>query len=382
MPLLRPMGLVETELRRRATARGLRIGSLPKGALSWVPYLLKRVLRDAMRREAPLAAGNSYSIFVDARGRLLICGLENTGEAGQLLLGHDWGDVVDPNKSRSIGPPTLVPSMQDRHIVSIAAREEHCLALSRQGEVYSWGDGAKPLSRTLSQLTPKWVGALSEDRVVGVALGSAFTLAVTDAGAVFSFGVCYRGRLGHGSMEGSEVLPRRIEVLTQMGRRFVTVAAGDAHAFALAEDGELYGWGWYCNGHGHGGDEPTPRQVAAFVGQRVKHVCANTHTSCAVTETGELFTWGVGETGRLGHGDEEELVTPKRVEGLNGIKVATAATSYTHTLVADEDGVVWAFGERMASGFGHPDTAPWQPTPIPTLRVRALKSPDVLPFRS
>jgi len=32
MPLLRPMGPVETELRRRATARGLRIGpSLPKG---------------------------------------------------------------------------------------------------------------------------------------------------------------------------------------------------------------------------------------------------------------------------------------------------------------------------------------------------------------
>jgi len=40
MPLLRPMGPVETELRRRVTARGLRIGSsLPKGALSWVPYL-------------------------------------------------------------------------------------------------------------------------------------------------------------------------------------------------------------------------------------------------------------------------------------------------------------------------------------------------------
>jgi len=32
-------GLVETELRRRAEARGLHIGSsLPEGALSWVPY--------------------------------------------------------------------------------------------------------------------------------------------------------------------------------------------------------------------------------------------------------------------------------------------------------------------------------------------------------
>jgi len=58
MPPLRPMGPVETELRRRATAHGLHIGSsLPEGALSWVPYLLKRALRDAQRREASLAVG-------------------------------------------------------------------------------------------------------------------------------------------------------------------------------------------------------------------------------------------------------------------------------------------------------------------------------------
>jgi len=91
MPLLRPMGPVEMELRRRATARGLRIRScLPKGALSWVPYLLKRAFCDTTRREAPLATGEGFSLFVDAEGRLLTCGVENYGEAGQLLLGTPW----------------------------------------------------------------------------------------------------------------------------------------------------------------------------------------------------------------------------------------------------------------------------------------------------
>jgi len=135
MPLLRPMGLAETELRRRATARGLRIcSSLPKGALSWVPYLLKRALRDALRREAPLAVEDEFSLFVDAEGHLLTCGSPLAGSAGSLLLGHGWrGDAV--------GPLTLVPSMQGRRIVSVAASCWHCLALSREGEVYSWGDG-------------------------------------------------------------------------------------------------------------------------------------------------------------------------------------------------------------------------------------------------
>jgi len=448
MPLLRPMGPVETELRRRATARGLRIGSsLPTGALSWVPYLLKRVLRDAMRREAPLAAGYDFSVFLDAEGRLLTCGSGNAKVGGQLFLGHGWGFDDDPDEPRFILSPTLVPSMQDRRIVSVAASEWHCLALSCEGEVYSWGDGtdgalghadgyeraapsriellnqvesiaagvngtsaavdevgrlftwgratfdnddARPSglgyvldSHTESQLTPKWVEALSEDRVVGIALGYVCTLVVTDAGAVFSFGDGKAGVLGHGSLE-AEVLPRRIEALTQTGCRFVTVAAGGRHVFALTEEGDLYGWGDE-DGNGHGRGEHTPRQVAAFLGQRVKHVAACKFTSCAVTEKGELFTWGWGEHGDLGHGDKGRQLTPKRVEGLRGVKVAVAAMCFTHTLVAEDDGVVWAFGDRMALGLGDPDAAPqgrvWQPTPIPTLRVRAHNSPDVLPFR-
>jgi len=448
MPLLRPMGLVETELRRRATARGLCIGtSLPEGALSWVPYLLKRVLREAMWREAPLAVGDGVSLFVDAEGRLLTCGTENTGNARQLLLGHAVDPDADPDDPRSIGPPTLVSSMRDRRIVSVATSGDYCLALSREGEVYSWGDGDygslghadggaravpsrieslsriesiaagpswtsaavgedgrlftwgrvtciadetmlsglgyAPDSQTESQLTPKWVEALSEDRVIGVALGLGFTLAVTDAGAVFSFGYSPYGALGHGSFV-AEVLPRQIEALAQTGRQFVVVAAGGLHALALTDEGELYGWG-HENFSGHDRDEePIPHQVTALVGHRVQHVDAGGCSSCAVTEKGEFFIWGGGEFGRLGHGDAEQQDTPKRVEGLSGVKVAAAAICGSNTLVADEDGVVWAFGDRMALGLGYPDAAPqgrvWQPTPIPTLRVRARKSPDVQPF--
>jgi len=354
MPLLRPMGPVETELRRRATARGLRISSsLPAGALSWVPYLPRRVLRDALRRQAPVAVGHEVSLFVDVEGRLLTCGIENSEDLGELVLGHDWGANVDPVESRTIGPPTLVPSMQGRRIVSVATSGEHSLALSAEGEVYSWGDGTdgslghadggaravpsriESLSRIESiatgigltsaavdevgrlftwgrakyvdaptmpngigyaldsqiesQLTPKSVEALSEERVVGVALGYGFTLAVTDAGAVFSFGYSEEGVLGHGSLE-AEVLPRRIEALAQTGRRFVAVAAGESHALALTEEGELYGWG-DGGANSHGRDERTPCRVAALIGERVKLIDTGFDASCAVTEKGELFTW-------------------------------------------------------------------------------------------
>jgi len=126
--------------------------------------------------------------------------------------------------------------------------------------------------------------------------------------------------------------------------------------------------------------------VTALIGQPVKHVHSGENSSCAVTEKGELYTWGISVYGQLGHDDDSAQQTPKRVEGLDGVKVAAAAVCYTHTLVADEDGVVWALGLRSALGLdGDPDVASqddvYKPTPVPILRVRARTSPDVLPFR-
>jgi len=288
----RQVGLVEAELRRRAEVRGLDVGSsLPEGALSWVPYQLKRDRRNAQMRQAPLAVGDEHSMFVDTEGRLLTCGGDMNGDTH--LLGHAEDPDADSDEPRKIGPPTLVPSMQDRRIVSVASSSIHCLALSADGEVYSWGNGdfgvlglddevgkAVPCrieslscieriavgpnytsaavdqsgklftwgraivdlvegfvededgevtqllysnglgheldAETECQLTPKLVEALSQERVVGVAFGYSITLAVTDAGAVFSFGYSEEGELGRGSLT-SAVLPRRIEILAQRG---------------------------------------------------------------------------------------------------------------------------------------------------------------------
>ena len=295
-------------------------------------------------------------------------------------MGHDWGsDAGAP----AFVPPTLMSSMQDKRIVSIATGGGHCLALSAEREVYSWGDGthgslghadrsatagprriealervesiAAGISKSAAvddrgrlftwghavwpegpsdlgyeldqatelQLTPKRVDALSEDCEVGVgvAFGRGFTLAVTDAGAFFSFGSSRCGALGH-DWSMIEVLPRRIEALTETGRRFVVVAAGAFHSLALTEEGHVYGWGHeYANGHGQ--NQPTSQLVTALAGVRVLLVYVRGLSSCAVTEKGELYTWGGGDlkSCNLGHGVAAAPKTPTRVEALHGVKV-------------------------------------------------------------
>jgi len=270
-------------------------------------------------------------------------------------------------------------------VESIAAGRITSAAVDDRGGLFTWGcaafggGGATGLGydpATELQLSPKRVDALSEDRVVGVALGHVSTLAVTDAGAVFSFGQSRNGSLGHG-LSTSEVLPRRIETLTEMGRWFVAVAAGTFYSLALTEEGQVYGWG-DGGANGHGQDQRTPQLVAALAGERVTLVYAQRNSSCAVTEKGELYTWGDGSlnSSSLVHGVAAPQPTPKRVEALRGVKVATAAVGDGHTLVAGEDGAVWRFGERVFLGLGGADAPPAgsvvQPNPIPNLRVRTL----------
>jgi len=188
-PLPTP-GLVETELRWRAEAHGLHVGSsLPKGGLSWVPYLLKR-FHDALRREAPLAVGQSHSLLVDREGRLhLACLREEikAGGVGEPLLGHDWGS--DADASTVYVPPTLVPSMQDTRIVSVASGSGHCLALSAVGEVYSWGKssyGALGHADGSASAGPRRIETL--EVVESVAAGLYTSAAVDDRGRLFTWG--------------------------------------------------------------------------------------------------------------------------------------------------------------------------------------------------
>jgi len=307
------------------------------------------------------------------------------------VLGH--GDVHERAE------PCRIESLS--RIERIAAGSHRAsAAVDEQGQLFTWGkaslfeeegdsdsdaeqaeiEGPSGLGyeldeETVHQQTPKRVDALSQDRVVGVALGYGFTLtlAVTDAGVVFSFGSCREGELGRGSLE-IEVLPRRIEALAQTERRFVDVAAGHRHALALTEWGEVYGWG-HGEANGHGCEERGAHAAAsgrAHQSMRQARECRPSQLVCCDDE-GRALHLGRQQCCDGLHG------TPTRVARLSGVEVAAVAICWMYTLVADAHGVVWDFGQRVSDNLdasGPEDNAGVRtPIPIPTLRVRVLNSP-------
>ena len=84
-------------------------------------------------------------------------------------------------------------------------------------------------------------------KILMAACGENHTLAVTEEGVVFSWGQGALGRLGHGDEE-DRLVPTRVDAqhFRQEDRgesRVVVVCAGDGHSCCLTEGGELFSWG-------------------------------------------------------------------------------------------------------------------------------------------
>jgi alpha-tubulin suppressor-like RCC1 family protein len=108
-------------------------------------------------------------------------------------------------------------------VFQIAAGKLHCAAVTEDGALFTW-DTREDADEPIPELgygmfvpdcrAPYRVFALEGVRITSVTVGWEFTMAVTEAGAVYSFEVG-DGRLGHG--EGNEnegvFLPKRIEAL-------------------------------------------------------------------------------------------------------------------------------------------------------------------------
>lgn len=104
----------------------------------------------------------------------------------------------------------------------------------------------------------------------------------------------------------------------------VDVACGDQHSIVRTALGDVYAFGRNQNGQlGLGGDQDVmqPRQVVALKGIKVTGVACGAEHSVACSEAGEVYAWGWGRYGNLGNGTREDAATPSRCIGLEGVKV-------------------------------------------------------------
>jgi hypothetical protein len=203
------------------------------------------------------------------------------------------------------------------------------------------------------------------DLVVEIACGDGHCLALTKAGELLSWGSGGHGQLGHGD-DSDELTPRPVQMgQWRAGQRFTAIAAGHAHSAATCDRHQLYTWGDGGDGRlGHDASAPRRRAVptalptphacevaAGYSDTMLKRndswrvpACGERHTGC-ITSDGAVLTWGRGDWGRLGHGaPPTDALRPRHVRALSSELITGLALGHAHSAAVTQKGELWVWG--------------------------------------
>ena len=207
-----------------------------------------------------IATGYAYAMAATADHKVFFWGNNNHGQSG---LGPRYFGA----SYRKIEEPTLIDLLEDVKICQISCGSFFVLALDTEGSVWSWGlidclglgtvEDVKQrfpdeVSDSVSKdkravlLSPHPIDTLCEHEIVRIAAGQWHSCAITKEGHVYSWGVGYQGRLGHGNKEPCPC-PQIVKG-SLLEYVVVDVSCGSFHTVALTQCGKVFCWGDNANG--------------------------------------------------------------------------------------------------------------------------------------
>ncbi len=318
---------------------------------------------------AAVAAGSSDALALTATGKVYAWG---AGQLGQ--LGDGATTVADA--------PVPVALPAGVKVTAIAAGGDHSLALTSTGQIYTWGanfDGQLGDGSDLPSTTPVAAHAPSTVRFSAVAAGTSFSLALSSAGVVYSWGSNASGQLGNGTTADSSVMA---PVSMPDGTKVISIACGSAHSLALTSAGKVFAWGSNIFGQLDSAlvgslpvDSPLPVQPLGLPPlTRFVAVAGGLDSSYALTSAGVSWVWGGNAYGQLGVGSPGlDEVLPLAMSTLPSGTLATGLFSGPDAsaafLITRSDQSI-SFPRLPTSTYGDPpvDVAPRSDSglPVPT----------------
>ncbi len=294
------------------------------------------------------------------RGRVIVTGATMPSRALYGWGDNDSGQIgigsLGGGSATGIAVPATVAAPAGTAFASVTAGGAFTVGLTTTGQAYTWGSnsvGQLGVGSTLSTASPVAV-SMPNGPVTAIAAGSSHTLALTSAGAVYSWGSNVFGQLGNGTTASASV---PVIVNTPAGVTFTAVAAGGDHSLALSSTGVVYAWGGNTHGElGNGAttSTSTPVAITAPTGVQFTAIAAGTGHSLALGADSQVYAWGFNASGQLGDGQTADSLTPVLASLPAGTTISSIAAGGSHSLALSATGTVLAWGSNVFGQLASP----------------------------
>jgi alpha-tubulin suppressor-like RCC1 family protein len=227
------------------------------------------------------------------------------------------------------------------------------LALTDDGRMFSWGLNdycqlARKIDPRISHNQPGFCKVLSDISPRIIATGDEHTVMVDYANDVYVWGGNMAGQLGVGHSRE----PRTVIKLTSIGKNVKNIAARGRKNYLITNDGELLSWPNKSSTHKF---VPCP---VAILDRNVafSHVSVGHNFAFALSNSGLLYGFGENKTGQLGLGDMRDRESFTLLESLKeyGEKATEISCGHQHSICKTASGKVftWGAGDHGQLGIG------------------------------
>ena len=251
-----------------------------------------------------VSQGENFTVALKADGTVWATGRNNYGQLGN----GTTIDSIDPVQVKIADNTYLT------NVVKISAGYAHALAVTAEGNVYSWGlnnYGQLGNGITGTQNYAQKVKTISGtegylENVIDISAMDAYSTAVTNAGDLYAWGYNGYGQFGIGNANTS-YLPVRTGMTN-----VISVAQGHYHTIVLRSDGTVWAAGRNTEGQLGIGNFATTYTFQKVTGNAVE-IAANGYSSAILTGDRKIYTFGYNNVGQLGIGNTTAQALPTEV---------------------------------------------------------------------
>ncbi len=308
------------------------------------------------------AAGYYHSLVLKSDGTVWGFGSNAYGQLGNYNVGTT---ILEPTPIYINGNERLT------NIKMIGTGNYHSIALTNDGEVYTWGYniyGELGIGNTQNSAIPTKVDL--PNKITSVMAWEERTVALDENGDVYVWGQNYgttpqRLKTSRKAIQitGNAILTEDREVYTFRNlsspvaglEDIVTIAASadnqyaSASYLALKSDGKIYAWGgnnYGQLGNGSTSSNSTPTSVKNTDGTEFNNIVeihSTRYGFIVKTDDGEIYSWGINEQAETGNGNKNHQTTPFKAPNIPQIETMANTQGYTNVLM-DKEGYVWVCG--------------------------------------